>query len=144
MKKIKWVVACFVLALMAVPPVFAQDPIIYPNKGQSSEQQEKDKFDCYTWAKGQTGFDPMQVPTATTAPPQEGAQQGGVVRGAGRGAPAGTGYCHQRRREHGCHGRGGDRAEILIPRHGQRPRTYDPNESGTGGGRHQRGHRHGA
>jgi hypothetical protein len=90
MKKIKWVVACFVLALMAVPPVFAQDPIIYPNKGQSSEQQEKDKFDCYTWAKGQTGFDPMQVPTATTAPPQEGAQQGGVVRGAGRGAVTGV------------------------------------------------------
>ena len=90
MKIIRWVVACFVIALMTVPPVFAQDPIIYPNKGQSAEQLEKDKFECYTWAKGQTGFDPMQVPTATTAPPGQEAPQGGVVRGAGRGALTGV------------------------------------------------------
>jgi hypothetical protein len=82
--------ACIVAILMAVPPVFAQDPFIYPDKGQSPEQMEKDKFDCYNWAKGQTGFDPMQVPTATSAPPQQGAQQGGVARGAARGAAVGV------------------------------------------------------
>ena len=90
MKKIKWAVACFVMVLMTMSSAFAQDPIIYPNKGQSAEQLEKDKFECYTWAKGQTGFDPMQVPTATTAPPQEGAQQGGAVRGAAGGALVGV------------------------------------------------------
>ena len=89
MEKLKLLLACFVVALMTVPPVFAQDPFIYPDKGQSAEQQEKDKFDCYTWAKGQTGFDPMQVPTATVPPPGQEAQQGGVVRGAGRGAVTG-------------------------------------------------------
>jgi len=36
-------------------------PIIYPAKGQSQQQMEKDKYECYTWAKGQTGFDPMQA-----------------------------------------------------------------------------------
>ena len=90
MKRIKWVVACSVVALLTVPPVFAQDPFIYPDKGQSAEQQEKDKFDCYTWAKGQTGFDPMQVPTATTAAPQQGGQQSNAVRGAAGGALVGV------------------------------------------------------
>ena len=65
------------------------DLIVYPNKGQSQQQQEKDKFECYTWAKNQTGFDPMQVPTATTPPPQQEAKVGGVGRGAFRGAAVG-------------------------------------------------------
>ena len=72
--------------------VFAQSTefIIYPNKNQSNEQMEKDKFQCYTWAKGQTGFDPMQRATTTTAPPQKGAKKGGVVKGAAGGALVGT------------------------------------------------------
>jgi len=82
------------IALLAVlimaPSVFAQEPFIYPDKGQSNEQMEKDKYECYSWAKGQTGFDPMQVPTATAPPPGQEAQQGGVVRGAGRGALTGV------------------------------------------------------
>jgi hypothetical protein len=90
MKKLKLVLTYFVVALLAVPPVFAQDPIIYPNKGQSAEQQEKDKFDCYNWAKGQTGFDPMQVPTATAPPPGQQAPQSNAVRGAAGGALAGV------------------------------------------------------
>ena len=81
---------CLVVTLMTIPPVFAQDPIIYPNKGQSAEQQEKDKFDCYTWAKGQTGFDPMQVPTATAPPPGQQPPQSSAVRGAAGGALAGV------------------------------------------------------
>jgi len=90
MKKLKVAVVCVIAALIAVPPVFAQDPIIYPNKGQSAEQQEKDKFECYTWAKGQTGFDPMQVPTATAPPPGQEAPKGGAVKGAAGGALAGV------------------------------------------------------
>jgi hypothetical protein len=48
------------LALFAVflaSSALAQDLIIYPAKGQSQEQMEKEKFECYTWAKQQTGFD---------------------------------------------------------------------------------------
>ena len=67
----------------------AQELIIYPAKGQSKQQQEKDQFECYTWAKGQTGFDPMAPPTATAPPPAREAPQGGVVRGGARGALGG-------------------------------------------------------
>jgi len=90
MKKLKYILACFILVLMAAPSVFAQDPFIYPDKGQSNEQMEKDKYECYSWAKGQTGFDPMEVPTATTAPPQQGGQQSSAVRGAAGGALTGV------------------------------------------------------
>ena len=58
-----------VLASFMAGTALAQDFFIYPNKGQSNEQMEQDKFQCYNWAKGQTGFDPMQVPTATSPPP---------------------------------------------------------------------------
>jgi hypothetical protein len=47
----------------APPPDAApaqQDLIIYPKNGQSKEQQAADQFECHTWAKGQTGFDPTQ------------------------------------------------------------------------------------
>jgi hypothetical protein len=36
------------------------DLIIYPKNGQSKDQQAADQFECHTWAKGQTGFDPTQ------------------------------------------------------------------------------------
>lgn len=67
----------------------AQDFYIYPNKGQSNEQMEQDKSQCYTWAKGQTGFDPMQVPTATAPPPEKQAGSGGALKGAAAGAVVG-------------------------------------------------------
>ena len=42
------------------------DLMVYPKNGQSQQQQGTDKFECYRWAVGQTGFDPTQV---TSAPP---------------------------------------------------------------------------
>ena len=68
----------------------ADELMIFPNVDQSSEQQEQDKFACYSWAKDQAGFDPMAPPTATEAPPQEGAKKGGVGRGLIRGAAIGA------------------------------------------------------
>ena len=38
----------------------------YPTQGQSPEQQERDRYECYGWAVKQTGFDPSQ-----RLPPQE-------------------------------------------------------------------------
>jgi hypothetical protein len=37
------------------------DLIIYPKNGQSKDQQAADQYECYNWAKGQTGFDPTQA-----------------------------------------------------------------------------------
>ena len=65
----------------------AQELIVFPAKGQSNDQMEQDKFSCYTWAKNETGFDPMAPPTATAPPPKKEAQEGGVARGAVRGGP---------------------------------------------------------
>ena len=67
----------------------AQELMIFPNNDQSKEKQEEDKFACYSWAKGETGFDPMAPPTVTEAPPQQQAQKGGMGRGAVRGAAVG-------------------------------------------------------
>jgi hypothetical protein len=68
----------------------AQDPIVFPAQGQSQEEMEKDKFSCYQWAKNETGFDPMQMPTASTPPPQQQAGRGGAVKGAAVGAGVGA------------------------------------------------------
>ena len=38
----------------------------YPTKGQSTEQQDRDRYECYNWAVKQTGFDPGR-----SLPPQE-------------------------------------------------------------------------
>jgi hypothetical protein len=66
----------------------AQEVVIYPAKGQSKEQTEKDKFACYSWAKGETGFDPMATPQATTPPPAQ--QTKSVARGAAVGGVGGA------------------------------------------------------
>lgn len=84
----------FITAVSLLAAVFAagaadaaQDPIVYPAKGQSNQKMEQDKYSCYQWAKGQTGFDPMQTPTATAPPPQK---KGGALRGAAGGAAMGA------------------------------------------------------
>jgi hypothetical protein len=82
-----------VVLLLSLTPgiVRAAEPFVYPEKGQSPEQMEKDKFDCYKWAKQQTGFDPMQAPQAAPAPPPSSPQhQGQVVQGAAKGAAVGA------------------------------------------------------
>jgi hypothetical protein len=69
--------------------VLAQEMVIYPSQGQSNEQLEQDKFQCYSWSKNESGFDPMALPTTSEPPPAKEAQQGGVARGAVRGTLAG-------------------------------------------------------
>jgi hypothetical protein len=79
---------CTAAVIMATTAYAAQEPIIYPAKGQSKNQLEKDKYSCYSWAKKQTGFDPMQAPApsaAATAQPK-----GGAVKGAAKGAAGGA------------------------------------------------------
>jgi hypothetical protein len=57
---------------------------IYPAKGQSAKQQDKDKYQCYAWAREQTGFDPAQPATASA--PASGMPPGAMARGAAGGA----------------------------------------------------------
>jgi len=90
MRQKRWVLIALLFSTFLARNALAQDFMIYPAQGQSEEQMEKDKFECYTWAKQQTGFDPTQVPQASQPPPQQEAKQGGAVRGAARGAAVGA------------------------------------------------------
>ncbi len=76
---------------MAPQSTQAQDLFIYPSKGQSQEQQDRDRYECHNWAVQQTGFDPSRAqPQASgEAPPPQEAPQGGVLRGGARGALGG-------------------------------------------------------
>jgi hypothetical protein len=86
--------AVLLAGVMASPPAFAQDTFMYPAKGQSEAQQDRDRYECHSWAVRQTGFDPTRstaaaAPPPPPPPPQE-APQGGLLRGAGRGAAIGA------------------------------------------------------
>ena len=35
----------------------------YPNNGQNEQQQARDKFECYSWAVSESGFDPVAMAT---------------------------------------------------------------------------------
>ena len=69
MKLILSITLLLLLTCFVAENTLGQDFFIYPNKGQSNDQMKQDKFQCYNWAKGQTGFDPMQAPRATSPPP---------------------------------------------------------------------------
>ncbi len=76
------------VAYLCAGPALAADVYIYPEKGQSQEQQQKDEYECYNWGKQQTGFDPMARPTATSPPPEQTSH--GALGGAARGAAVGA------------------------------------------------------
>ena len=85
MKHVTFITFLLLFSIWLISPVYAQDPIFYPAKGQSEDQLEKDKYECYNWAKKKTGFDPMKTPTTKTAPPEKEEK----VWGAGKTAVAG-------------------------------------------------------
>ena len=68
--------------------VMFADFFVYPAKGQSADQLNRDKFECHEWAKQQTGIDPNRV--ATDVQPGQVEQRGGAFRGAARGATLGV------------------------------------------------------
>ena len=74
----------------ALPPA---QTYFYPTKGQTPQQEESDKGQCYAWAVQQTGFDPANPRVAAPPPPQYGAPQspqGGLFQGAMGGAALGA------------------------------------------------------
>jgi hypothetical protein len=74
------------VALVLAGPAAAQ--FLYPMKGQSQAQQDKDRGECHVWAVNQSGFDPARA--STSPPPSNEARQGGVLRGGARGAAGGA------------------------------------------------------
>jgi hypothetical protein len=78
-----------VSALLFVTSALAQQPIIYPAKGQSPQRQQTDTAECQLWAKQSTGVDPVQL-AQQGAQPTAAPQQGQVLRGAARGAAGGA------------------------------------------------------
>ena len=80
--------ALCVVAVLSAAPVIAAELYIYPNKGQSQEQQSRDRHECHLWAVQQTGYDPTRA-QATQAPPPP-PSQGGALKGAAGGAALGA------------------------------------------------------
>lgn len=85
----KLIIAAALLAAFSSVSL-AQKPSIYPAKGQSAQQKQKDDKECLAWAKQDTGIDPA---VASAPPPQQtGPAVGGGerARGAARGAVGGA------------------------------------------------------
>jgi hypothetical protein len=70
--------------LVAAAGSAAAQGYVYPGRGQSPEQQQRDMGDCHLWATQQSGANP-----AAMAPPSA-APQGHMIRGATRGAAIGA------------------------------------------------------
>ena len=81
-------IAAFVICVAATgASAQTSRPYIYPSKGQTQEQEGRDKYECYQWAANQSGFDPSNPPPTSTSSQQAQGQAGG---GAGRGAAVGV------------------------------------------------------
>jgi hypothetical protein len=86
----RWKHAIAGLIVLSCQLALAAEPIIYPAKGQSEDQQQKDKGECGAWATKNTGVDPLAIAQSQTAQPEAAAPRGERVRGAARGAVAGA------------------------------------------------------
>src|SRR5260370_20570321 len=60
-------------------PAAQPSAYVYPQKGQTAAKQSRDTGDCQTWAKQQTGFDPLTDSA-------KGAGVGALVGAVGRAA----------------------------------------------------------
>jgi hypothetical protein len=79
----------------AVPKPASLGLFVYAQKNQDAAQQDKDEVECYRWAQGQTGLDPMApAPPATAAAPAgpDGSAARGAAKGAARGAIIGEAH----------------------------------------------------
>ena len=45
-------------ALVTASETTSGEIFVYPNQGQSDEQRDRDRYECYVWASEQTGYDP--------------------------------------------------------------------------------------
>ncbi|MFT5789496.1 MAG: hypothetical protein ACI8SJ_001612 [Shewanella sp.] len=86
----------FTITLLCVSSVGAAqaEQYVFPEKGQTAEQQKADEASCDTWAVTESGYNPSQPQTATapaaTPTPEQGAERGSGIRGAVSGAATGA------------------------------------------------------
>jgi hypothetical protein len=96
MKKGEFMLSRTLSALVALTTLIntgalADQLMVYPKQGQTPQQQNQDKAECYTWAQQQLGYDPQTLLNQSQQAGTAGqSQQGSAVRGAGRGAAAGA------------------------------------------------------
>jgi hypothetical protein len=77
------------IGFLSYMPLALGDMYVYPKDGQDKAQQDKDTYECHSWAVGQTGFDPTKPPsTGTQTQTTSGGQA--VVGGAAKGAAVGA------------------------------------------------------
>ena len=62
---------------------------VFPSEDQDKEQQELDEYNCYKWAKEETGINPMKV-EQIEAEQVDQSPDGSAVVGAAGGAAAGA------------------------------------------------------
>jgi hypothetical protein len=85
-------------ALPGPAPEVSTEVFFYPNHGQDPARQDRDRFECYLWARQQTGFDPsgprlaphQRLKVVAQAPPGQDTLAGtltGAALGAVIGAP---------------------------------------------------------
>jgi hypothetical protein len=87
-----WIVIA-IAQLALVGAATATEPVVYPAKGQSTEQQERDQFECHEWATKETGVDPVALAEqklSTTPAAEKKPGPGGAAGGAGLGAARGA------------------------------------------------------
>ncbi|MBI5716769.1 MAG: hypothetical protein HZC37_03685 [Burkholderiales bacterium] len=79
----------FLTLAAATAPAWAQ-PLIYPARGQSAQQQDRDRYECHEWARAQSGYDPSQPAAVAMAPASAPTPAPtGAGRSAGSSATAG-------------------------------------------------------
>jgi len=94
-RKRLWLLLSVVMLLPLPEKGGAQGLYVYPARGQSPQQEESDKGQCYGWAVQQTGFNPADPQVGGPPPPPAYSQQpqgpqGGMFRGAMGGAALGA------------------------------------------------------
>ena len=51
---------------VSAPAATAPAIYFYPSQGQAVARQERDRYECYQWARSQTGIDPGMTPVRGT------------------------------------------------------------------------------
>lgn len=99
--------ALFALILSPVAAIAKPgDLYVYPAKGQSNAQLEKDRYECYLWARKTTDFDPTNVASRqhqakVVRVPVHNQKQGAAIAGTVIGAIAGAALGAGDRHDHG-------------------------------------------
>jgi hypothetical protein len=80
----------WIVVALSSARVAGAEPVAYPSKGQSSEQQNRDEYDCHESAQKETGVDPVALAEQTTASTSSKSGLGSGLPGAGLGAIRGA------------------------------------------------------